>query len=466
MRQTVLRLLVFSILAAGVVQAAEPGEQRARGWVEAFNSGDDETLDRYAAAHLTPEALNRREPAIRRASYRAMFERHGKLEIVSAAVDNGILLLQAKPERGDPVTVRFRIEPSAPHRIEGVAIVPRRAPGAPALPPLTLPGKTSGEVKKVLDPYLAWLAAQDSFAGTVAVARNGVILFEAAYGLASRRYDVPHKTSTRINLGSITKELTQVAIAQLADAGKLDLDVPIVKYLPQYPNQEVAKKVTIRQLLTHTSGLGDIYTERFNAVSKLDFDTVQRFIDFFAPDPLQFEPGTREKYSNYGFAVLGAVVEAVSGERYYDYIHKHVLRAAGMETSGFFDLLEITPDLAMGHTKAMSDAGPVWLENTLLRYNTIGFPGGGSYSTAREMVLFDRAVRTAKLTSAKSAAWILRHDARTDGAFTALRSVAGGSVGVNAQLSGDGIWTVAVLANMDPPIAQDLGDAIFEALRR
>ena len=300
------------------------------------------------------------------------------------------------------------------------------------------------------------LASRDEFSGSVLVAKNGDVLFENAYGLASRRYNVPNKITTRFNVGSITKDFTRLAIAQLAQAGKLKVDAPVITYLPDYPNKEWAQKATVDQLVKHTSGLGDVFTKRFWDTNTMRFRTPKDFIDFFAGDPLQFEPGKGQRYSNYGYVVLGAIIEAVSGENYYDYIQKHVFDAVPMRASGFLEYRKPNPDVALGHTR--DDNSKQWLE-TRSQFER-GIPAGSSFATARDLMLFDRAMRAGKLVNDAGTRWY--YGGSQDGEDIA----AGGSPGCNAGVASGGAWTVVVLANIDPPIAENLAEHVYKALTR
>jgi len=313
----------------------------------------------------------------------------------------------------------------------------------PKLPPLNLP---KDDFAAPLDAYVLELP---DFSGVVLVAKNGEVQFEKAYGMASRRYEIANKPSTRFNVGSITKDFTKVATQQLAQAGKLKLDAPVIAYLSDYPNKDVAQKITIQQLLEHRSGLGDIFTPRYWERNAAQFRTLKDYIDFFASEPLEFEPGQGQRYSNYGYVVLGAIIEAVSGENYFDYVRKHVFEPAGMSSSGFFAPQEIVRDVAAGHTKR-GPRGPLpaMAENTSLRGP---LPAGGSFSTARDLLNFDRALRGGKLVK----------NPDPNAPFIG----AGGSPGVNAVIASDGTWTVVVVTNIDPPTGEQLGEMLFEALR-
>lgn len=460
-----IRIALLTLLIAAVAWA-EPREDRANAWIAAFNQGP-EAMEAFAVANYAPAVLARRTPAERRQLYDNLQAAHGKLRTAAVSIDGDSLVLTAKPERGAPLELRFTIEPAAPYRIAGLGIqVGGPADDEPraALPPLTFSKDANAQqIGAALDPYLRKLTSDDVFAGSVLVAKNGQPLFEKAYGLASRRFNVPNKVSTRFNVGSITKDFTKTAIGQLAQAGKLEMDDTLAKHLPDYPNQEVAGKITIQELIDHRSGLGDIFTRRFAETVKGRFQSPQDFITFFAPDPLQFEPGTQQKYSNYGYVVLGAIVEAVSGQSYFDYVQQHVFTPAAMTGSGFFDLELPIPDVAVGHTRrrpASPEPYAEWRENTAFRYSPRGVPAGGSYSTTRDLLLFDRAIRGGKLLNPEWTRWYHRGDPNGPAVY------AGGSPGVNAVVASDAVWTVVVLANVDPQLPEQLGELIHRALTR
>lgn len=443
----IARTLLFLLMTTAAFAQA-PGEERAMGWVEAFNSGNPETMETFAQANYEPQMLARRTAAERRSLFEQIHGKHGKLKVVGIDAGKGELRLMVEPERGETLTLRFGIEPAPPHRITGLGINIGGGPGGreDKLPPLAL----SKDLPGSLDAYVRQLP---DFGGTVLVAKNGEVLFEKSYGLATRRWNVPNKNSTRYNIGSITKDFTKVAIGQLAQAGKLALDAPIVTYLPGYPNQDAAKKITVQQLVDHTSGLGDVFTPRFFERNNAGFSKPQDFIDFFASDPLKFAPGKGQAYSNYGYTVLGAIIEAVSGEPYFDYIQKHVFDPAGMSGSGFFDLRKPIADIAIGHIHRDGE----WLENTMARPSLRGIPAGGSYSSARDLLAFDRTLRAGKLLDTKWTRWWFGGDPQTSSNVWA-----GGSPGVNAGVASDGTWTVIVLTNVDPPTGELLAEKVFE----
>src|SRR5262245_47806759 len=228
--------------------------------------------------------------------------------------------------------------------------------------------------------FAAWLmqrAKAGSFAGVVLVVRDGTPVLEQASGLADRARNVANAVDTRFNVGSVAKTFTAVAIAQLVEAGTLSFDDPIGKYLSGF-RPEVADRVTIGQLLTHTSGLGDVFM-RWHPTAPAQL-AVSDLLTRIVEEPLQFEPGSRFAYSNSGYVVLGAVIEAVAGQSYYTYVRAHVFKPAGMTRTGWYTPDQV-PDMAHGY--AQVDTSRTWLA---------GNPSGGAYSTVGDLLKFGQAL--------------------------------------------------------------------------
>jgi D-alanyl-D-alanine carboxypeptidase len=134
-------------------------------------------------------------------------------------------------------------------------------------------------------------------------------------GLADREHKTPNQLATRFRIGSMNKMFTATAILRLVQAKRLALDTPVGKVLTGYPNKNVATKVTIHHLLTHTGGTGDIFGPEFDA-RRLELRTLQDYVKLYGARDLTFEPGARWEYSNYGFLLLGAMIEKVTGKSY------------------------------------------------------------------------------------------------------------------------------------------------------
>jgi CubicO group peptidase (beta-lactamase class C family) len=251
------------------------------------------------------------------------------------------------------------------------------------------------------------LAAADAFSGTLLVAKDGKPIFKRAYGLASKAYNVPNRIDTKLNIASTTKMFTAVAIFQLIEQGKLSLTDTIGKILPDYPNKQVAQKVTVHHLLSHSSGLGDYHGAQY-ICRKGILRQLRDYFPLFADEPLSFEPGARMQYSNAGYVLLGAIIEKISGENYFDYVRRHIFRPAGMTSTDFYETDLDTPNLATGYTN-FEDKGDDYFEFHLgLRRNTSQIFGpkgnsqGGAFSTAEDLLRFSLALRGYKLVSAKS----------------------------------------------------------------
>ncbi|MDQ3062430.1 MAG: beta-lactamase family protein [Acidobacteriota bacterium] len=193
-------------------------------------------------------------------------------------------------------------------------------------------GKVTDNTMRELETFLDKLSTEDKFSGAVLVAKNGVPIFKKAYCLANKNTNAANNTETKFNLGSMNKMFTSVAVAQLVERGKLSFDDPISKHLLNYPNKSVADKVTIHHLLTHTSGMGDYKNEKF--FEQIDQrKTIVDLLPFFANEPLAFEPGAKFQYSNAGFAVLGLIIEKLSGQNYFDYVRENIFKPAGMNNT-------------------------------------------------------------------------------------------------------------------------------------
>jgi CubicO group peptidase (beta-lactamase class C family) len=223
------------------------------------------------------------------------------------------------------------------------------------------------------------------------VARNGTVLLDAGYGLADRSAGIRNTPQTRFCIASIGKLFTAVAIAQLAERHKLSFTAPVRRYLPGL-SRAAAGRVTIAELLTMTSGLGDVALGGAHPPA-----TLAGMMRLIAREPLQFRPGARVSYSNDGYIVLGAVIQAVSGESYDGYLRQHIFRPAGMtHTAVAVYTPARVPGMAHGYALA-SPAGPV---RDISRRPQIGNPSGGAYSATGDLLKFARALLAHRLLSA------------------------------------------------------------------
>jgi CubicO group peptidase (beta-lactamase class C family) len=293
-------------------------------------------------------------------------------------------------------------------------------------------------------------------------------VFSCAYGQADRENGIPNTLSTRFNNGSMTKMFTGVSIGRLIQDGRVDPAMPVGTYLPDYPNGDVATKVTIHHLLTHTGGTGDIFVPAYNE-RREQVRTVDDHIAVLGGRGPRFEPGTRFEYSNFGFVVLGAVIERVSGQNYHDYVDEHIFTPTGMTRTGALPVEANVPGLAVGYTT--DDDGNDHPNTDTLPY--CGSPAGCGYTTVEDLTRFAAALTGHQLLDARHTDLVTMAKGTVgwDGRFAAYgffqNPTCGGlptfgHMGGGQGMSGDlGIWphsrrVLAILTNQDWPIAADI----------
>lgn len=294
--------------------------------------------------------------------------------------------------------VVVEVEAAAPHRVVGVSLSPARAP-ADTTPASPLPPE---QVAEQFGAYIDRLAAKDRFSGTALLAKDGTVLTTRAVGVANRDFNAPVRLDTRFNLGSMNKMFTAVAMMRLVEAGKVSLDDPISKYLSEDWLPKVDKtRVTVRHLLTHSSGLGSYFNKRYDESSRLLFRKVDDYKALVADETLQFEPGTRSRYSNTGMLIAGAVIESASGTDYFEFVRREVTGPAGMTSTDCYELDKVNPNLAVGYEARRTPTG-VTYRNNIFDHVLRGGPAGGGYSTAEDLLRFDLALRSKKLLRQES----------------------------------------------------------------
>ena len=251
------------------------------------------------------------------------------------------------------------------------------------------------ELRTLIHAALDRLASTSDFSGCVTVADGGKTVFDECRGLANRSFNVPIDQQTKFHVGSIDKMFTAVAVAQLVEAGKLSWDDTLAKRVPEYPDQATAQKITVWELLHHTSGLDDFMVPEY-------FEHAQRYVNpvdylgLIARQPLVGPPGKQLSYSNAGYILLGRIIENVSGENYFDYIQRHIFKPARMTSSGFDSKDEIVPGLAVGYYHDDGVFSRAWKADWLeIGYK--GGPAGGGYSTNADLLRFAAALRGGKL---------------------------------------------------------------------
>lgn len=259
--------------------------------------------------------------------------------------------------------------------------IPPMAPAPPAL--LTENAAFSAALEGRIDA----LAETMSFSGVVLAARDGVTLFSKGYGDADRERQTLNTAQTRFRIGSLTKQFTAEAVLMLQDRGLLDVQDPICDYLDACP--EAWQAVTIHHLLTHTSGIPDFTHFADYERTKGQPSTPEQTIDRFREAELDFEPGSKWSYSNSGYVLLGRIIEKTSGQRYEDFLQANVFDPLGMADSGYDHNRD---DLAVGYAGGR-EASAIDM--------SIPYAAGGLYSTAEDLLRWDRGLDTGLLLPAE-----------------------------------------------------------------
>jgi D-alanyl-D-alanine carboxypeptidase len=442
-----------------------PAGEQFSAWLKAFNSGDRAQIEGFLSHYKDPS-----EHEVNGAM--GFRQQTGGFDLKKIEESASTRISGLVQERGSDQFARFmmEVEGEAPHKITrfDLQAIPRPAEFA-------LERLSQSDLLTALREKLEKDSAADKFAGAVIVAKDGKAIFSGAYGMADREKKIPNTLDTKFRIGSMNKMFTATSILQLVQAGKIALNDPLGKYITDYPNKEFASKVTIQQLLTHTGGTGDIFGPEFDAHRK-ELRTLQDYVNLYGKRSLEFEPGSRWEYSNYGFLLLGVVVERVSGKSYYDYVNENVYGPAGMTSSGSLTEDESVPNRSIGYTRFGGNG---------LRPNTDTLPyrgtsAGGGYSTVGDLLRFASALTSHKVLNAQNTELLTRGKVDTprgvkyafgfmdDNTDPALRHFGhgGGAPGMNGELqiypqSG---YVIAVLSNLDPPAASRVSDFIGNRL--
>ena len=466
-------LCVLGLAAAPAAARAEgppdtPQGHRIAALLAAFDAGTPDAIRTFVTGNFAALAQKQvpLEDRVRRLG--GMAADVGPLEFHGLRRTDGpeIVFLARSKKSGAWVEVGMMLEPAPTYGILGLKFERSEGPGEKAVSRV---GSDSG-VAAQAGAHLRKLADAGDFSGVVLAAKDGKPFFFEAYGLANRDFAVPNRKDTKFNLGSINKVFTQVAIAQLTAQGKLALSDTVRKHLPDYPSP-VADKITIQELLTMSSGLGDIFGKKYDATPKSRLRELSDYLPLFVDQPLLFEPGTDRRYSNAGYVVLGLIVEKASGQRYHDYVREHIFLPAGMKDSDAYPQDSVVPNRAVGYTHeeegeaAKVASGPA-------RVNIYALPArsssaGGGYSTASDLLAFDQAMRHDKLLPAAWTDWFFT-DKSNPPAATAMPKrhggggFAGGTAGANSVIETDldTGYTIVVLSNLDPPAAETVGQTL------
>ncbi|NBB93944.1 MAG: serine hydrolase [Gammaproteobacteria bacterium] len=456
-----LRLIPAVLAAALSLQFARaadlpetPAGQRLGELIGLIEQATPRAVADYIDEHYT-EAYAARLPLAARIDSFMDWKARGGMALleIRRSEAHGIETVTRQPLSDERWLFSVSVEAEAPHRIEAIRV--GRAP----LPVLEAPADDEATARAFID-YVAGLAGHGLFSGAVLIGRDGEVLGKGAWGLANRDFDTRNTPDTRFNLGSMNKTWTAVAIGQLVEAGKLAFDDPVSKYI-DYPDAESARRIRIEHLLTHTSGLGNYFTDEFDATARKNLRSIDDFLALSRDQALAFEPGEDWRYSNTGMMLAGKIIELASGQDYDSYVAEHIFAPAGMTRSGCFELDTVNDNLAVGYVEDWSVDG-MTIRNNLFEHVVKGGPAGGCYSTVEDLFRFARALETGELVGPAMAETLTTGKPELNSAHYgfgfqvqhggALYGHGGGFPGISANLDiaaePDG-WVVVVLANDD-----------------
>lgn len=445
--------IMFALNAFGrqVVTDGPPPEIRNHiaALVKAENSGSSDEWEKMAQEHFSPASLKRHTAEERKQAFDALRRDFGTISLGLVEGPDEPLRLHIKGSTGASGVIELTLDLDAGYRINDVGVkiggAESEKPQASGDPPLVNGSMASDELARVLDTYFGKLVANEVFSGNVLVAKDGKGVYQRSFGFADRANKVPNDSATRFNIGSINKTFTQVAIQQLVARGKLSLTDTVGKLLPDYP-QEMTRAATVDQLLHHTAGVADFFGEQFSATAKDRFRSNADYYKFVSSLKPLFAPGARRQYCNGCYIVLGAIIERVSGIPYEQYVQENIFKPAGMTLTGWLQADGLNRNVATGYTQQTSDKR---LRSNVLMHGASGCAAGGGYSTVADLLAYAVALRDGRIRDVVPVKEV---------------GIGGGAPGINAVLEQNGLWTVIVLSNLDPPAAENVGRPLARAL--
>lgn len=479
-------LLVGSAPQAVLAQAASPPAaatavtpgQKAMvdALIAAINAGGGEALESWIQTHAILKPTKGAD------SWRDWFGRISRtsgglrLERIDPPTASRELRVWVKTGNGDKLR-RFGLfaDPAGSDRADDfvIAVWPTAYTGALVRQPVD-----EAALAALVTDRVAFGAGLDEFSGAALLADRGRPVGDAVAGMADVGRSIPNAATTRFHIGSMGKMFTAVAIARLVEDGRLRFESRLIDVLPDYPDRAAAEAITIAHLLTHTSGISLPYVEP-TASTDRDPDRVSDALADIAASPLAFAPGSQSRYSNEGYTVLGAVIEAVTDQSYYDVIQREVFDRAGMADTAFDRPGPLAANTAQGYRYGAEDAlGVLPRESNAPFLLDRGGPSGGAYSTTLDMTRFLNAFREGRLVSPAMVEALLTAEPngqnRYGKGFTIIpvgerRMVGHSGGGPNSGINADAMivwetgWSYAVLGNYDAPAAQAVASALLAA---
>jgi CubicO group peptidase (beta-lactamase class C family) len=444
--------------------------QRIQSLIDTLNSGDMERVRKFISTECAERFRNMAPMEEHISVFLGFFRDTGGIDFqgirtyVPARQGETVVIVKDKNlEDWQGIVVRFGAAPE--HLIAGIGFSPARPPKSVQEPPLT-----QEEFLKQTKDLMAKLIDKGLFSGTLLVAKGENVLLTMAAGEASKAFHVPNNIDTKFNLGSMNKMFTSTAIVQLAEKGNLSLDDPMGKYIDEsWLPKDVTSKITVRHLLTHSSGLGSYFNETYMKSSRALFRKLDDYKPLIKDDRPAFEPGKQFQYSNTGMFLLGVVIEKVTGEDYFGYIREAIYEPAGMTNTDCYEMDYPVENLAIGYSP--DPKSPYGWQNNLYKHVIKGGPAGGGFSTVKDLHKFALALLSGRYVSKESlkAMWTDHLKADYGYGFSVSESPAGKVVGHGGGFDGinsnldiylDSGFIVAVMSNVDQgasPVARKIG---------
>lgn len=310
-----------------------------------------------------------------------------------------------------------------------------------------------------MDQLIQSYAADNKFMGSVLVARGSDVLFSKSYGSANLEWNIPNSSTTKFRIGSITKQFTAASILLLEERGKLKIEDPVKKYMPDAP--AAWDNITIHHVLTHTSGIPSFTGFPDYAQAKMFNTPVEKIVAKFRDKPLDFAPGEKFSYSNSGYVLLGYLIEKISGQTYENFLQESIFTPLGMKDSGVDSNSAIIQRRAAGYARP-----PKGIVNADYINMSIPHGAGAIYSTTEDLLRWKQGLFGGKLLSASSLQKMTAPFKDNYAYGIMSRAIDGrkqlwhngGIEGFNSSLAHypETKVTIAVLANVNGPVADQL----------
>ena len=433
--------------------------ERIKALIDTINSGDDEKIRVFLEKNCTQRFRNFVPLESHIDVFKGFLQETGGIDFFGIRTyeperkgQTAVIIKDRNFDGWRALILRFT---DAPEYLIGSAGFTNASPPTDRKEPPLNEGQFIAGAREFMDK----LVAKDMFSGTLLIAKGEEVLLTMAAGEASKAFHVPNNIDTKFNLGSMNKMFTSTAIVRLAEQGKISLDDPISKYVDEtWLPKDVTDKITVRHLLTHSSGLGSYFNDTYRKSARALFRRLGDYRPLIKDDRPAFDPGQRFQYSNTGMFLLGVIIEKATGEDYFEHIRKTIYEPAGMKNSDCYEMDFPVENLAIGYSP--DPESPYGWQNNLYKHVIKGGPAGGGFSTVQDLHKFALALLGGKYVSKGSLEemWTDHLGANYGYGFRVAEGASGKVVGHGGGFSGinsnldiylDSGYIVAVMSNID-----------------